>query len=104
MVTLYSGFLGIYCGGDAYASEWDLHILSMPRSETLQSYDGISPMGRFMVKVNPEDHPRDFLHLEVPLWSLWVLFLAVVVLLCRFMEKRTAAGKEKRLAEMDKAG
>lgn len=41
--------------------------------------------------------------LEMPLWVPWLLFTVVSLAVCRFMEKRSAGGKEKELAAKDSA-
>lgn len=57
------------------------------------------PMGR------PEDRPF-WIHRTVyfPLWVPWLFFVTSALVLCRFMEKRTASGKEKELAETRRSG
>lgn len=39
--------------------------------------------------------------LLVPLWSVWLVFNGIAFAACRFLEKRTAAARERALAEKD---
>ena len=66
------------------------------------------PFGRFSYFGLPMTEPATFsttIHqLEFPFWVPWLLFVGVGFVFCRFMEKRSASGKEKRLADADAAG
>lgn len=67
------------------------------------------PLGRWkaaregehvLPKPSPTDPPDlviDTLH--VPLWVPWLLIVSCAFFFCRLMEKRSASGREKRLAE-----
>ncbi|RYD21493.1 MAG: hypothetical protein EOP88_11240 [Verrucomicrobiaceae bacterium] len=36
--------------------------------------------------------------MTVPIWFPWLIFVALAFMFCRFMERRSAAGREKKLA------
>lgn len=63
-------------------------------------------------KVGGERHPVHHAYtkasyyymIHIPLWLLYLVFIALAYSTCRLMEKRSGRGKEKALAEDESAG
>ena len=56
--------------------------------------------GHFSNKHHPASPPDFSIRtLHVPLWGPWLVFVSCAFVLCKLMERRSASGREKRLAE-----
>lgn len=83
-----------------------------PRFEPWKVPAGTMPrrvMGSFRARHNVEKTKRSgtsygaTFRMDFPLWFPWLVFITGAFVICRLMERRSARGMEKKLAETDAA-